>query len=351
MPAGAVSRVTIAMVAARCGRSVSTVSAALNGAPGVAAATREEILRVADEMGYVADPRARLLRRSHSGLIGAGFAVGQAFQGLIVDGLYRACADLEHSLALAAVTAHRDGVAGVRALLADHCEGLVLVDPAIPDHELGRAGARVRTVVVCQTTAVAGIDEVRSRDDVGITALIEHLVATGRRRIVYLDGGAQSASALRAAAYRAAMAAHGLADEVRVVPGGADEDAGARGAAALAELPEALVCFNDHAAVGALMELRRRGVRVPQDVAVCGYDGIPVTAATAFDLTTVRQDAALIAEVAVRTLLARVHPELAGVPAGQVPGALPAGVIREPRPQGGWAYLVAPELIVRESTA
>ncbi|WP_257210632.1 helix-turn-helix domain-containing protein [Actinomyces ruminis] len=66
MPRGNGSRVTITMVAARCGRSVSTVSAALNGAPGVATATREEILRIAGDMGYEADPRARLLRRSHS---------------------------------------------------------------------------------------------------------------------------------------------------------------------------------------------------------------------------------------------------------------------------------------------
>ena len=58
--------------------------------------------------------------------------------------------------------------------------------------------------------------------------------------------------------------------------------------------------LHDHCAVGALMELRRQGVRVPQDLAVTGYDGIPVTASSAFSLTTVRQDARLIAEVAVR---------------------------------------------------
>ncbi|WP_103062349.1 LacI family DNA-binding transcriptional regulator [Actinomyces qiguomingii] len=345
-----VPRVTIAMVAARCRRSVSTVSAALNGAPGVAPHTREEILRIADEMGYEADPRARLLRRSHSGLIGASFTVGQAFQGLIVDGLYRACSGLDHSLALAAVTPHRDGVTGVRALLADHCEGLILVDPTVPEDILVAAENRVRTVVVCRTTTVAGIDEVRSRDDHGIAALVDHLVGTGRRRIVYLDGGTESASAARTAAYRDAMAAHGLAQLARVLPGGADEDAGARGAGMLAEAPvapEAVMCFNDHAAVGALMELRRRGMRVPQDVAVCGYDGIPVTASSAFSLTTVRQDAVAIAAVAVRTLLGRVHPDR-----GEFSRAgLPEGVVCQMRAQGGRSYLVAPELVVRDSTA
>lgn len=349
MSADRVPRVTIAMVAARCGRSASTVSAALNGVPGVAADTREEILRIADEMGYEADPRARLLRRSHSGLIGASFAVGQAFQGLIVDGLYLACAALDHSLALAAVTPHRGGSEGLRSLLADHCEGLVLVDPAIPEDVLARAANRVRIVVVCRTTAVAGIDEVRSRDELGIAAQVDHLVARGRRRIVYIDGGDESASAVRTAAYRAAMSAHGLAEAVRVLPGGADEDAGAGCAAVLAEeptLPDAVMCFNDHAAVGALMELRRRGVRVPREIAVCGYDGIPVAASSAFSLTTVRQDAALIAETAVRALLRRVHP------GADDDGAwLPDGVVREARTQGGWSYLVTPELVERDSTA
>ena len=82
---GGNGRVTIATVAARAGRSISTVSAALNGSDGVAASTREEIVRIAAELGYQADPRARSLRRRHTGLIGAGFAVGQAFQGLLVE--------------------------------------------------------------------------------------------------------------------------------------------------------------------------------------------------------------------------------------------------------------------------
>lgn len=100
-------------------------------------------------------------------------------------------------------------------------------------------------------------------------------------------------------------------------------------------LPEALLCFNDHCAVGALMELRRQGVRVPQDVAVTGYDGIPVTAATAFSLTTVRQNAGLIAEVAVRALLARMHPDHGG--------QIPVGVAGADRRLGGHLYRVVPE--------
>ena len=142
------------------------------------------------------------------------------------------------------------------------------------------------------------------------------------------------------------MGKGGLGGSTRMVTGGGDETCGARAISlriASGELPEDFLCFNDHCAVGALMELRRQGVRVPQDVAVTGYDGIPVTAATAFSLTTVRQNAGLIAEVAVRALLTRMHPDQ--------DGRIPAEVACEDRRLGGRLYRVVPDLVVRDTTA
>ena len=343
---GGNGRVTIATVAARAGRSISTVSAALNGSDGVAASTREEIVRIAAELGYQADPRARSLRRRHTGLIGAGFAVGQAFQGLLVDGLYRAASLLDHSLVLAASTPHRDVAQGLRALLSERCEGVVLVDPGMDTAALALQLGRTPAVLICPRSELPEIDEVRSRDDVGVGALVDHLVASGRRRIVHLDGGVESAARQRIRAYCGAMAGHGLDRWVRVVPAGADEDSGARAVAGLlgrGAPPEALVCFNDHCAVGALMELRRQGIRVPQEVAVTGYDDIPVTASSAFSLTTVRQDAALLAEIAVRVLLSRIHPDR--------DPQVPPDVEIDERASGGRIYSALPELVVRGTTA
>ena len=176
--------------------------------------------------------------------------------------------------------------------------------------------------------------------------LVEHLIDTGRRRITHVDGGRETAAGRRIERFGQAMESRGLGRDVRVVPGGGDEDSGARAVRHLVragELPEALLCFNDHCAVGALMELRRQGVRVPQDLAVTGYDGIPVTAASAFSLTTVRQDASLIAEVAVRALLARMHPDQ--------DSHIPAEVAGADRPLGGRLFRVMPELVVRDTTA
>ena len=345
-PRGRGGRVTIRTVAERAGRSISTASAALNGSDGVSEKTRGEILRIAAELGYQADPRAQFLRRSHTGLIGASFAIGQAYQGLIVDGLFQAASALEHALVLATSTPHRNAADGLRSLLLQRCEGLILVDPDFSVDALASIGDRPPAVLIGTSIEMEDVDEVHSRDDVGIQMLVDHLVDTGRRRITHVDGGSQTAAGRRIQRFGQAMESRGLGRGARVVPGGGDEDSGARAVRHLieaGELPEALLCFNDHCAVGALMELRRQGVRVPQDLAVTGYDGIPVTAASAFSLTTVRQDARLIAEVAVRALLARMHP-------GQ-DGKIPAEVAGEDRPLGGRLYRVVPELVVRDTTA
>jgi len=345
-PRGRGGRVTIRTVAEHAGRSISTVSAALNGSDGVAEKTREEILRIAAELGYQADPRAQFLRRSHTGLIGASFAIGQAYQGLIVDGLFQAASTLGHALVLATSTPHRGVADGLRSLLLERCEGIILIDPDISMDALAHIVDRTPAVLIGSSTELSDVDEIHSRDDVGIQLLVDHLIGTGRRRITHVDGGAETAARRRVERFGQAMEQRGLADSAQVVPGGGDEDSGARAVQHLiesGELPEALLCFNDHCAVGALMELRRQGVRVPQDVAVTGYDGIPVTAATAFSLTTVRQNAGLIAEVAVRALLARMHPDHGG--------QIPVGVAGADRRLGGHLYRVVPELVVRDTTA
>lgn len=374
MTTGRDGRVTISTVAARCGRSISTVSAALNGATGVAPATRDEILAVAAELGYNADPRARLLRQRRTGLIGASFDINQDFQGGIVDGLYRSCAQLGRSLVLAASTPHRDEAEGLRSLLTERCEGLILVDPWVGHDVVADAAARVPLVMVCRESGLPNADLVRSRDDVGITALVDHLVLTGRRRITHIDGGRASSAPMRRATFLAAMAEHGLGGQARVLEGGSDEESGTRAVRVIldaGDLPDAILCFNDHQAIGALMELRRCGARVPEDVAVTGYDGIPATGLTAFSVTTIEQDALLLAEVAVRALVARMETREQGGGAGDgasgakagggagapgagspaaVPPVMPDGVVVQERPEGGLLYSVMPRLVLRGTT-
>lgn len=303
------AKVTISSVAKATGRSISTVSAALNGASGVAESTRAEILQAAQRLGYAADPNAQQLRRRHSGMMGVVLTAGQAFQVRLLDAVYAAAKDLNVDVLVAATTANHDQEAGVRALLARHCEGLVLIDP--DDDETGRQGQigkRVATVILSNDAAAGGVDSVISRDDVGISASVDHLALQGVRRITYIDGAGSSACVRRTRAYRQAMKDHGLGQHIQVVAGGTSEAEGARAAQQLldgGDLPQALMCFNDHCAIGALMALVRAGKRVPQDILVMGYDGIDLAGVSALELSTIDQNATLMSRVALKLAHAR----------------------------------------------
>lgn len=340
-------RVTIATVAREAGRSISTVSAALNGASGVAPATREEILAVAARLGYEADPRARLMRASHTGIIGVSYFPGQAFQAELIDGLYRAAELHGHGLSLAASTPRHGESEGIRALVRDRCEAIIVVDARVDYAALAQAAGNVPLLLLCRQSPVAGVSSVRSQDEEAVAALVDHVVASGRREITYVDGGSSSSATLRSRAFTQAVAAHGLAG--RVVPGGDGMEDGIRAASLLAEggrLPQALMAYNDLAALGALLELRRRGVDVPGQVAVAGFDGIATTALSAVDLTTVRQDVDAIADVALRHLLDHLGCEDPGRGAPMAPG------VRRVEQAGGGVLLTVPaSLVVRGSTA
>lgn len=355
--AGSSGRVTIAAVARRAGRSISTVSAALNGAPGVSPTTRAQILGVAAEMGYEADPSARLLRVAHTGIVGVSCIAGQAFQVELVDALYRAARERGHDLNLVSATPHHPEVEGLRSLVRDRCEGLVVVDSRIPYEALEVAAGGLPLVLMCRPSPAPGVDVVRSDDEAGIASLVEHLATSGRRDLVHVDGAGASCTELRARAFTAAAERRGLTG--RVVAGGEDEESGIRAVAALADagrLPEALLCYNDHAALGALLELRRRGLRVPQDIAVAGYDDIALASLSAVDLTTVGQDVGTLADVAMGHLSGRLPcAERSGAAPpggpGHGDGDLPEGVERRRGLGSAVLYTVAPRLVVRSSTA
>ena len=131
--------------------------------------------------------------------------------------------------------------------------------------------------------------------------MVEHLVASGRRRIVHLSGPRGNRDAEeRIAGYRAAMTRHGLSP--RVLTGDFDEESGTAAAQALlgdVEGPDALFAANDMMAIGALVVFQRAGLNVPDDIAVAGFDDIPLARFVTPALTTMRVGIAEIGAEAV----------------------------------------------------
>ena len=223
-------RPTLADVAARAGVSTAAVSIVIRGVAGASPATRERVLAAAEELGYRPDARARLLRSGRSRLLGVVFGVQHAFHGDLVSGLYQAADRIGYELALSATTPARDERRAVGSLLQDRCEALLLLGPQLPTADLAELAARLPVVVVARAVRDRTVDVVRTADDEGLRQAVDHLAGLGHRRIAHIDGGRAPGAAERRRGYRQAMQRHGLAAEIRIVPGGLTEDDGAAAA-------------------------------------------------------------------------------------------------------------------------
>ncbi|WUR85045.1 LacI family transcriptional regulator [Streptomyces phaeochromogenes] len=308
----------MADVAARAGVSRALVSIVFRGRAGASQETRERVLRVADEIGYRPDSAARLLARGRSRTLGVMFTVHQAFHTDLIEGIYPEAERLGYDVLLSAAAQGRSEAKAVEALLSHRCEALILLGPDAEAAYLDELGQRAVTVSVGRRELRARVDFVHSAEAKGARQAMDHLVELGHRRIVHLDGGRGPGSAERRRAYRAAMRRHGLESEVRVIPGAHTEQSGIdTGRLLLAErdrglpLPTAVLAGNDRSAMGLLMSLTRAGVEVPRDLSVVGYDDSHLSHLMPIGLTTVRQDALLMAEHAVRFAVERLeNPEL-----------------------------------------
>ncbi len=324
-------RATLADVARQAGVSITLVSLVMRGAPGASPANREKVFRVADELGYVPDSRARALRQGRSHLLGVMFGVQQPFHADLVEGIYAAAEVARYDVVLSAVTDARSEERAVGTLFADRCEALILLGPHSSRDWLATVARRLPTVVVARSVRVPDLDVIRTADAKGIGLAVDHLVDLGHTDLVHIDGGAVPGADQRRRGYRTAMQRHRL--RPRVVPGGPTERDAARATEQLLgdSPPTGILAFNDRCATGVLDTLHRAGLQVPHDVSVVGFDDTHLAGFSHIDLTTVRQDAPLMARLAVERAIDRTDPAH--------------------RPISGRDTVVSPTLVVRSSSA
>ncbi|MGH8794916.1 MAG: LacI family DNA-binding transcriptional regulator, partial [Stackebrandtia sp.] len=296
-------RPTMTDVAAHVGVSRALVSLVFRNQPGASQQTRERVFQAAAELGYRPDIAARLLARSRSKVLGVLFTVRNPFHVDIVETIYPAAEELGYDIVLSAHVPARDEHKAVEALVGHRSEALVLVGPVIPDADIAELAARVPTVVVSRRVPDAPVDVVTTADRPGVREVVDHLVKLGHRDIVHVDGGSGPGSVERRRAYRDFMRRNDLGDRVRVIPGDQTEESGAAAARAMLgeeRLPTAVFAGNDRCAIGLLDVFTRAGVKVPEQVSVVGYDDSHIAGLSHIDLTTVRQDVAGLAQLAVR---------------------------------------------------
>lgn len=310
------SRPTIRDVAHRAGTSKSLVSLALSGSPKVSAASRERIERAARELGYRPNAAARSLSVRRSRTIGVLILdLHNPVFAEILDGVQSELRQYGYSTML--VSGGDNPVheqSEIEKLLEFQVEGLILISHRLAETVLRKVSSEVPTVIVTRDDIVApGIDTVSNDDVAGMALAIDHLVSRGHTDIAYLSGGDNPVANLRSRGYSDAMTEHGLAQHIRIIPGGLTEASGYRGAnEVLRHRPTALCVANDIAAIGAIAAIDNAGLRVPEDLSVIGYDGITLGALRRINLTTVGQPLAELGRRAAERILDRVNNPSAG---------------------------------------
>ncbi|MBO1269279.1 LacI family DNA-binding transcriptional regulator [Arthrobacter cavernae] len=299
-------RPTLMDVAEAAGVSRALVSIVMRDAPGASDATRRRVQEAAQALGYRPDSRARLLRSSRTRLLGVSFSTSQPFHAEIVDAAYAAAQVRGYEIALSAVANGRPESRAVEALLDLGCEALILISPTLGEQELAGYAARIPVVSLLRDDAGESVDSVSSDDHAGIRIAVEHLTSLGHRRIAHVDGGDAVSAAQRRDAFRQEMLARGL--EPWNIPGGPYEEAGMEAGKQLRDKrPTAVVAFNDRCALGVMESLRAVGLRVPEDVSVLGYDDSQFARLSYVQLSSISQDAPLLAAAAVERAIDRLE--------------------------------------------
>ncbi|PKW27893.1 LacI family DNA-binding transcriptional regulator [Phycicoccus duodecadis] len=313
-------RPTIRDIAARAGVSKSLVSLALGGAPRVAPGTRQAILDAAEELGYRRNAAAQALGAHRTRTIGV--FVLDLHNPITADLLQAVQAEARRRDYRTIVVVGDEDAAAERAelekLLEFRVEGIIALGHRLPD------GAREAFTADCPAVVIGSQQEgvphlvSMSNDDVaGASLAVDHLVALGHERIAHIDGGSSAVARDRRRGYRAAMRRHGLAEHITVVKGSFTDEGGYRGASQVlagSDPPTALFVVNDLAALGVLAAVADRGLAVPGDVSVIGYDGTRMAGLRALGLTTVAQPLDELGTRAAALLCGRLEGEPPGSP-------------------------------------
>jgi LacI family transcriptional regulator len=302
---------TIRDVARRAQVSVATVSRALNGLENVSDGTRSRVADAVRDLGYVPHAGARSLSLARTNAIGVVLPdLHGEFFSEIVRGMDREASRLGFLLLLSNLHGSAEQAQVALRAMRGRVDGLIVMAPHLRAEEVSAALPTGFPSMLINTRDASGLRPgIHLDNEAGVRAVVEHLVSLGRKRLVHIRGPADNIDAdERAAAFSSACADFGA--DCAIVDGDFEEESGAAAVAALLDRGHAfdgLFAANDNMAIGAMEALRASGLRVPEDVAVAGFDDIPL--AKHVGLSTVRVRIAELGERAVSRLLAAVAGE------------------------------------------
>jgi LacI family transcriptional regulator len=310
--------VTIRDVARRAGVSAGTVSNVLNRPGYVGAQTRERVLKVIAELGFIPTARARRFRNGRQRTL--GLALADLANPFFVDVALGAEAEAK-KLGVGVVMIHNGEDAAreqdnLDILVQQRVHGMIIAPVHEDDPKLDRLDGRgIPLVYVDRVASSSTRCWVKTDDIAGGRIAGEYLTSLGHRRIAFAGPfGAHPQTDLRFRGFADATRGSGATVERLPTDSWRIDDGRALGALLTERprdrLPTAVMCSNDLVALGMLLEFARRGVHVPDEVSVVGFDDLMWAGAMPVPLTTVRQPRADLGTHAVRMLLDEIdHPD------------------------------------------
>ena len=304
--------VTIKDIAKAAGVSHSTVSRALQGSSLISEETTRHIQETAQKLGYLPSAAARSLKTNRSQALGVIVSnIDDPYFSEILQGVEEVAQGNNYSLFMAASQQDPERESAIVQAMRQHrVDGVIICSTTFSDEQSRHFSKYDIPIVVVNNQAAEDYRYSIYHDDVdGSRQLTRHLIELGHRRIAYLGNSRSGRTTLdRLAGFRLEMESNGLpvpANSIHEIPGSEPEKAAAAVDyfLGLPEPPTALVCFNDMMAIGILKDLQKRGIRVPQEISITGFDNIVFSNYTNPPLTTFDQPKRFIGQKAAELIL------------------------------------------------
>jgi len=307
--------ITLKMVAERAGVSVNTASRAINNKPDINLETKKRVLQIAKELGYIRNAAAVALRTKKTGTIGVVIADNRnPFYAEVLNGMEEAAREKNYHIILANTQRdYKKEEDAINLLLAKRVDGLLITPVQDKDDDIKNLiDANIPFVVVGRDFENIEVDAIYNDEVKGGFLATEYLIKKGHKRIALINGFLYKSPAKgRAEGYKKALNKYRIPlDESLISVGDINIEDGHERTKQMLEKDlnfTAIFVYNDMMAFGAMQAIKEKGLRIPEDIGLVGYDDIPFSSLISPALTTIRLKKQELGAESVKLLLSRIN--------------------------------------------
>jgi LacI family transcriptional regulator len=320
--------VTLKDIAERAGVTSATVSMVINNKPNISEATRKKVLKIAKDLNYYPNVIARGLATKKSNSIGVIVPnLASSFVVRILQGIKSTNRDIDYTVQLFDTTGQRENESQLFQRLARErrIDGVILIGSTVSDEEL-RVFRDESVPCVLVARRCETLDSVYVNNTQGAETAVDYLIDKGHRSIACVTAVKQSQHTNdRVAGYQASLDRHGMARNPELILAAEDDDMrdGVEVFSKIRALSPAVTAVfvpaGDMVAIGIVKEAKRNGLRVPEDLAVVGYDDIPAAEVIEPSLTTVRQPKLEMGDHAINMIVDKIEGRESAVKHKELP--------------------------------